>query len=177
MHPYSRNNYFNSRCSQKPTKKLAKFVRSVVSASTGTIVKYPRTDPPPFKADRPWRRTVRTVPGAEQTSYHSQQIANTEATFYGLASSETAGGRWQSVKPLAVTVYGAEVGQSLTVTVPGQGDMAPTTYTDHGDLNHRPCIKIIFPPTTLFRPTTNETALITFLAGSVDLIDFYVEFS
>lgn len=155
-------------------------MRSVVSASTAVAVRNPRTDPPNVKFDRPWRRLVRVAIGETAIGLGVQRIARAEAAYYGVESNSTTnpGGRWQSCKVLAATFYGKEGTNAFNVTTGPTGLVAPTTYTDVGDLNHRPCIKIIYPPTMPTEITaTTTTNFVAFTPGSVDFADVYVEFA
>lgn len=167
----SKRSYGARKGYRRNNKRLIKKIRNVVSASTGTLVQYPRSDPRPFKADRPWKRTIRYVPGATETAVNYKQIIDREATFY---SGSTA--RWQGIKILCLTVYG-NVGDALTVTYGGTGDdlIGQTLYTDLGDGTHRPCVKMILPPTSSAMSATNSTNVIAFNAGTVSMIDAYVE--
>lgn len=159
----------------KPTKKLMKFVSNVVARSTSTTVRYPRTDPPVFKKDRPFRRVVRYPVGATETNISPQKIAQTEAQYY--FTPAPAGGRWQNVKILAATFYGAPNVDEIEVIQNANGNVGQTTYNDGGDLNHRPCIKLIMPPTQVVDNSSATTARFTFATGIIDFVDVYVEFS
>lgn len=152
---------------------MTKFIQNVVARSTGFLVKYPRTDPPAFKTDRPFKRVVRVAPSTSATTLTALQIASTEGGYYGNSSP-----RWTSVKLLCATFYGSETASAIAVTmeIVGAG-VATTTYTDSGDDNHRPCIKVIQPPTQSAQLVSNANSLATFAAGSIDIIDCYVEFS
>lgn len=175
-----KNSYFKSKSCTKPTKKLAKFVRNVVAASTAITVRRPRTDPPNIKLDRPFKRLVRIQIAPEDTLLYSKTVFNTEAGYYGITASGQGGTRWTHLKVLAATFYGVENINAIAVNIIASGDVPNTRFTDTGDLNHRPCIKVIMPPTTTakdFPASGNGSTLFGFEAGTIDFIDVYVEFS
>jgi len=88
-----KNSYFKSKSCTKPTKKLAKFVRNVVAASTAITVRRPRTDPPNIKLDRPFKRLVRIQIGPDETLLYSKTVFNTEAGYYGITATGQGGTR------------------------------------------------------------------------------------
>lgn len=154
---------------------MAKFVRNVVSASTATLMKRVRTDPPAFKRDRPWKRLVRIPIIDEDTGVTVNRICQTERGYYGLPANTV---RWQHVKILAITAYGKEDGTNIEIgLVPQSSDQALTTFDDAGDKNHRPALKLILPPTSTAHQATSTTNIVAFVAETVDFIDFYCEFS
>lgn len=174
----SGNRYFGRRCTTKPKKAMTKYIRNVVAASTQQTVTYPRTDPPNFKLDRPFKRRVRVTPAAAATGIRFTDISTSEGAYYGLTSA-----RWQNIKVLAVTAYGllpqqGDANSNITVTFPNIGaNIGATTFNDRGDGNHRPCVKVIEPPTTPLKAADDTGFICTFVAGSVYIVDFYVEFS
>lgn len=170
-----RNTFFKRTCRQQPTRKLAKYVRTIVNSSTGPVVSYPRTDPKAIKRDRPFRRLVRLVIANDQTTITANNVSNTESTYYGLT-----GNRWQSVKFLCVTAYGPIAVETdatpSRLTINSSALTGATTYEDRGDRNHRACIKVILPPTQPAVGATDATAFATFATGAFTFIDVYVEF-
>lgn len=177
----SGNKYFKSRCTTRPQKPMLKLIRSVVAASTQAVVSHPRTDPPNFKLDRPFKRRVRVVPSQTATNVTIGDIATLEGSYYGLTQS-----RWQNIKILCITAYGElpqaattneDINLTLVVPASGSSNIGSSVYQDRGDGNHRPCIKIINPPTTPIYQTNVQTVVCNFNASTVSLIDFYVEFS
>lgn len=171
---YGRKSYFKRNTTAKPTAKMASYIKRVVSASTGFTVKYPRSDPGNFKTDRPFKRMVRMIPGETIEVISPNSIALTEAGYYGHNIP-----RWRNVKILSATFYGAEdvtsIGVEMTSTSDTQTNAA--RWTDHGDKNHRPCIKILSPALNAAWPTTSASTLYKFDAGSMDCIDVYCEFN
>jgi len=152
----------------------------VVAASTAITVRRPRTDPPNIKLDRPFKRLVRIQIGPDETLLYSKTVFNTEAGYYGITATGQGGTRWTHLKVLAATFYGVENINAIAVNVIASGDVPNTRFTDTGDLNHRPCIKVIMPPTTTakdFPVSGNGSTLFGFEAGTIDFIDVYVEFS
>lgn len=174
------NKYFTKRSSVRPQKAMGRYIRNVVAASTQPMVTYPRTDPPTFKLDRPFKRRVRVVPAATATSITVADIFRVEAQYYGLTAP-----RWAAVKIMCLTMYGVTPQQAsvtgkpavLNVQIPGSGQVGTTTYSDRGDGNHRACIKVVQPPTTGLYNNTATDAVLNFVAGDLELCDFYVEFS
>lgn len=171
---YRRKAYFKKNTTSKPTSKMIGLIKKVVSASTGFTVSNPRTDPRNFKTDRPWKRTVRMIPGESIAVITPNSIANTEAAYYGHNVP-----RWRNIKILAATFYGAEDVTSIAVEMTSTSDTQTNAarWTDHGDKNHRPCIKIISPALNAAWPTTSASTLYSFDAGSIDCIDVYCEFN
>lgn len=168
------NSYFKSKRSSRPTKKLAKFVSNVVARSTSTTVKRVRTDPPNIKLDRPFKRLVRVQISDTATSLSARDISYTEGGYY---SSSTTTARWTNVKILAATFYGQQDQQIISIAQLPNGNIAGSTFTDVGDLNHRPAIKMIMPPTMVADSSTSTMARFTFPAGTIEFVDVYVEFS
>lgn len=164
--------YFKSKRCTKPTGRMAKYVRNIVAASTAITVRYPRTDPPNIKLDRPFKRLVRIQIGPEQTNINPSNVSTTESGYYGLSGS-----RWQSLKVLALTAYGLEAVNGIALTFPNGPQIAQTTFTDAGDLNHRACIKAIMPPTYSRVDANSTSSFVTFPSGAIDFIDVYVEFA
>lgn len=157
-------------------KQLAKKIRTVVSVSTGMIQKSCNPDPPPFKADRPWKRVIRyQVPEAATTV----SVATLLATELGYYSGLTGNHRWASLKLLSVRAYGTPDIDAIAITIPTLSaigtEIASTTYTDHSGVNHRACIQVILPPTAIANSAGSGSTLVSFAAGQLDIIDFYVE--
>lgn len=166
------NSYFKNKRSCRPTKKLAKFVSNVVARSTSTTVRRVRTDPPAIKLDRPFKRLVRIQIPDDTTNINANLISTTEASYY--ASGEAV--RWQTVKILAATFYGQQDQPIISITQSANGNIAATTFTDVGDLNHRPAIKLIMPPTMVADAANATTTRFSFPAGTLEFVDVYVEF-
>jgi len=175
------NKYFKRKTSTKPTKNMAKFIRTIVSQSVGPIVSYPRTDPKTIKEDRSMRRLVRlTAEDLGQAKVvTAAAVGLKEAGYYSKEAVATA--RWNKVKFLAITVYGTE---DITddpirlLTHPGnpqEMNQAACSYSDAGDKNHRACIKMIMPPTQASWPIA-DTGTRFSVQGEVAFVDCYVEF-
>lgn len=170
------NPYIKSKVAYTTTKKLDNHIRSVVAKSQAIQVRYPRTDPPGFVHDRTWRRMVR-IPTSSSTSIFPKRIADTELEYYGLPTGNTQ--RWQGLKLLSATFYGTEDVDEIQVQyvgTAGGAQTATTLYSDAGDKNHRPCIKLIMPPTMTVQTVGGTNPFFTFLSGTVDFVDCYVEF-
>lgn len=175
-----RTSYFSSKCTVKPNKRMAKYVRNIVSASTAVVVKNPRTDPKPIKRDRPFKRLVRL----EKSNFGATgviplgSVAIREAAYY---SKTGAPARWNKMKLLAATFYGEEdiddtaLFVQMTPTASVYPQLAAADYEDVGDKNHRACIKLIMPPTMASVPVTNGDNLFT-VSANCAFADFYVEF-
>lgn len=165
------------RTMYRPTNKLAKFVRNVVSSSTGVVVRYPRTDPPAFKRDRPMKRLVRVPISDTSGGLTANDVQVAEAGYYGITTAR----RWTNLKFLCITAYGRAATSTgnvpIRVTLAGTNQFGETTADDLGDLNHRACVKFILPPTTPVVPVQDMTTFASFTPGTLSFIDCYVEFS
>lgn len=172
-----RSTYFKSKCNTKPTNRMAKYIRSIVSQTTAPVVRYPRTDPKAFKKDRPFRRLVRMQKtDLPSNGLNYAAVALKEASYY---SKEADNSRWNVMKILAITAYGEDdidANLPLTMNLYANGThISACDYEDVGDKNHRACIKVIMPPTQSFISVTNNGSMATF-NDAVAFVDVYVEF-
>lgn len=174
---YGRSALFKQRFTQRPTKKLNRYIANEVSKITSMSVRYPRTDPPNFKRTRAFKRLIRLPINETQTEFNMNQVAVEEASYYGKTGTGAENGRWRFMKCLAYTFYGLETVDGIQVNITGDGYAGNTSFSDVGDRNHRACIKVIMPPTTSVHPTDNTSPRATFPAGTLDFIDIYVEMS
>lgn len=154
-------------------KKLTKRVRDIVAASTGYVVRYPRTDPPAFKGDRSWTRTIRTPVTADQNAITVGTLLAQEFAYYGRSEI-----RWGYLKVRCLTFYGKVGGAPIAVRIAAgaSGQTDAVSYSDLGDGTHRACIKVIYPPTFPGVPVGRPgDILASFDPDTIDLIDCYCE--
>lgn len=138
-------------------------------------------DPPTFKHDKQFRRVVRIEVGPTNNTITYADLFTIERGYYGIAES-----RWRNVRVLGFTAYGYAPGtrttpngdSALQIDAPTEGNqLARATYSDHGSGSQRAVVKVRYPPQYVIRQAADGTAVVGFTPNTVQLIDFYCEFS
>lgn len=156
------------------TKKFRSKIIRTVQRMSPRQYKAP-FDPPNIRNDYPVRRWVRISVAPTGTSVVSTAIYNKDSNDY----TSTTTPRYQSCKLLKLRAYGPVQGAALTLLIPGGGLLEDSaSYTDFGDGTRRPCVAVELPATVSKFPNTGTAVTFaTFVAGSVEIMDVYVEFS
>lgn len=132
-----------------------------------------------------WTRTVRIAVNAQSTSLTSTDIFNADALYYGITATTPPAGtgpsRWRQLKVLGFKAYGLQSVTALTITALNESSTSSgtSTFTDFSNLNDRCVISVEMPATQGIseRDATTGEQIITFGAGTLELVDFYVQFS
>lgn len=168
------------------TRRTRAKIRRLVQVGTPTQRRPQTGVPPPFKQDRPWKRTVRILVAAANTEVHATDICLQEAKYYNPAATAS---RWGAVKILGFKAYGFSPTYSptgagtskeyISVTLnpdPATHAWTTTSFSSFGDGKQRAMIAVDMPPDVQVRPSVQNAAIMTFLTGELEYIDFYCEF-
>lgn len=153
------------------TKNFQNKIKRTVQRQQPTQRKVIERTPPMFTEDRPWRRTVRYIVPAAGTGVTVSQVLIAEALYYGATAS-----RWNTLKLLGFKAYG-QVGNTLMyLNIPAlSNENGPSSFTDYGDGCNRAVVSVDMPATSGSWGASSSQNLLTFNAGTVQVIDFYVE--
>lgn len=161
----------------------AKIIR-VAQSTTPTQLKTTRRPPPSFKRDKAYTRSVRLIIGPQQTSVTTQDILALEASYYGITTSQLPNGRWNTIKVLSAKAWGhspashtegTAQADKITLTVNHQGGI--TVFEDYGDGMARPTVSVKMPASITAHAAPAAQSIFTVIAGEVEFIDIYCEFS
>jgi len=149
-------------------------VRTIAMRTTPRQKKCVSTDPPILTESRSWKRTIRYQPSDAATAITHEQLCLAEAQYYGIAAA-----RWRFVKVYALKAYGRTGTEQIVITpiaaVSGGTESVAASYSDFADKNHRACVSLELPASNDVWASNSTQPVITFAAGSVQCVDFYVE--
>lgn len=159
------------------TNRMRSKVRNAVKITQPFQRRVIVKDPPIFKADKPFTRIIRYLPESADTSLSVAQLGLAEAAYYGLLTQ-----RWQRVKVKAFKAFGVlpttATTTQLSIQTPANGTLtAPATFVDYGDGKNRACVSVDMATNEAVYTTGAATVLLSFTAGQISFIDFYVELS
>lgn len=127
--------------------------------------------PGQYRSGPPLRRMIRMVPAANATAATAADFIIQDRNEYGMTTN-----RWTALKPIKAVIWGVS-GARLQVDIIGFGDdNSNVVFVDYGDGCQRSKLHIQWPATTDNYSSTQLTSnLMTFAAGTVQIIDLYCE--
>lgn len=181
------------RMSARSDKALKRKITTVVQKTTAVTVKRITTDPPIHNPQVHLRRKVRVVTG-DANAITPAGLMTIEAKYYDVSGVPTLTRRWRGLKIISGEVYGNSEEPAIDIAIIPNGFPAATStdanhpltyqtsFTDIGDINHRPALKFYMPANNAAYPYSSATTsaflqpFLRFEAGTVSHVDVLCEF-
>lgn len=173
---YSSRSYNRKRITRpggQLTKRFQNKIIHLVQRTQPVQRKSNAKSPSMFTKDRRWRRTVRVEIAQAATTLSYNGIALAEAAYYAGAAPNAP--RWSSMKIIGIMAWGIN-GQPFQLNIDASGEMSDSSFQSVGDGTYRSLIAVDMPAGAPQILTTQTTVACRFTAGTIQFIDFYVEF-